>query len=131
MFTYILYPLLFFPVYVYKKFTKNKVLVTYKQKCDDEFVFTYNYGNNDDLYSELIGLNIINYELIDDIENKKIDIIVKFQEDNYDSKSQEGEIQEEIDDAKSSVGDSVENAKEYLKNNVVTFDEKDIMEKLD
>jgi hypothetical protein len=131
MFAYIFYPLLFFPVYIYKKFTKNKVLVTYKQKCDDEFVFTYNYGNNDDLYSELIGLNIINYELIDDIENKKIDIIVKFQEDNYDSKSQEGENQEEIDDAKSSVGDSVENAEEYLKNNVVTFNEKDMMEKLD
>lgn len=131
MFAYIFYPLIFFPVYVYKKITKNKVLMTYKQNNENEFVFTYNYGNNDDLYSELIGLNIINYELIDDIENKKIDIIVKFQEDKYDSKSQECEIQEEIDDAKSSVGDSVENAKEYLKNNVVAFDEKDIMEKLD
>lgn len=106
--------------------------MTYKQRNDDEFVFTYNYRNNDDLYSELMGLNIINYELIDDIENKKLDIVVKFNVNNEDSKSHEGEIREENDDdAQSSVGDSEENAKQYFKKNVVTFDEKDTILKLD
>lgn len=144
MFTYILYPLLFIPVYIYKKFTKNKVLVTYKQKCDDEFVFTYNYGNNNDLYEKLTDLNINNYDhfiVNDDIEKKKFEIVVKFKKlekcNHGDSKSQEGEVkelenedvqssvrdsEEEIkesfnDDVQSSVGDSEENAKQYLENN--------------
>lgn len=132
MFTYIFYPLLLIPVYIYKKLTKNKVLMTYKQRNDDEFVFTYNYRNNDDLYSELMGLNIINYELIDDIENKKLDIVVKFNVNNENYKSHEGEIREENDDdAQSSVGDSEENAKQYLKKNVIAFDHKDTILKLD
>ena len=128
MFTYILYPLLFFPVYIYKKFTKNKILVTYKQKCDDEFVFTYNYGNNNDLYEKLTDLNINNYDhfiVNDDIEKKKFEIVVKFKkrgkcnhEDNEDTKSQEGEIKELVnEDVQSSVGDSEENAKQYLEDN--------------
>ena len=128
MFTYILYPLLFIPVYIYKKFTKNKVLVTYKQKCDDEFVFTYNYGNNNDLYEKLTDLNINNYDhfiVNDDIDKKKFEIVVKFKklekcnhEDNEDVKSQEGEIKETVnEDVQSSVGDSEENAKEYLEDN--------------
>lgn len=128
MFTYILYPLLFIPVYIYKKFTKNKVLVTYKQKCNDEFVFTYNYGNNNDLYEKLTDLNINNYDhfiVNDDIEKKKFEIVVKFKklekcnhEDNEEVKSQEGEIKETVnEDVQSSVGDSEENAKEYLEDN--------------
>lgn len=128
MFTYILYPLLFIPVYIYKKFTKNKILVTYKQKCDDEFVFTYNYGNNNDLYEKLTDLNINNYDhfiVNDDIEKKKFEIVVKFKkkekcnhEDNEDTKSQEGEIKETVnEDVQSSVGDSEENAKQYLEDN--------------
>ena len=128
MFTYILYPLLFIPVYIYKKFTKHKVLVTYKQKCNDEFVFTYNYGNNNDLYEKLTDLNINNYDhfiVNDDIEKKKFEIVVKFKklekcnhEDNEEVKSQEGEIKETVnEDVQSSVGDSEENAKEYLEDN--------------
>lgn len=128
MFTYILYPLLFIPVYIYKKFTKNKVLVTYKQKCDDEFVFTYNYGNNNDLYEKLTDLNINNYDhfiVNDDIEKKKFEIVVKFKklekcnhEDNEEMNSQEGEIKETVnEDVQSSVGDSEENAKQYLEDN--------------
>ena len=128
MFAYIFYPLLFFPVYIYKKFTKNKVLVTYKQKCDDEFVFTYNYGNNNDLYEKLTDLNINNYDhfiVNDDIEKKKIEIVVKFKklekcnhEDNEEVNSQEGEIKELVnEDVQSSVGDSEENAKQYLEDN--------------
>jgi hypothetical protein len=128
MFTYILYPLIFIPVYIYKKFTKNKVLVTYKQKCDDEFVFTYNYGNNNDLYEKLTDLNINNYHhfiVNDDIEKKKFEIVVKFKklekcnhEDNEEVKSQEGEIKETVnEDVQSSVGDSEENAKQYLEDN--------------
>tara|TARA_Y100000389_G_C17288424_1_gene426707 strand:- start:210 stop:665 length:456 start_codon:yes stop_codon:yes gene_type:complete len=146
MFTYILYPLLFIPVYIYKKFTKNKVLVTYKQKCDDEFVFTYNYGNNNDLYEKLTDLNINNYDhfiVNDDIEKRMFEIVVKFKKlekcNHEDSKSQEGEIKESVnedvhssvgdseeikesvnEDVQSSVGDSEENAKQYLeKNNII------------
>lgn len=128
MFTYILYPLLFIPVYIYKKFTKNTVLVTYKQKCNDEFVFTYNYGNNNDLYEKLTDLNINNYDhfiVNDDIEKKKFEIVVKFKklekcnhEDNEEVNSQEGEIKELVnEDVQSSVGDSEENAKQYLEDN--------------
>ena len=129
MFTYILYPLLFIPVYIYKKFTKNTVLVTYKQKCNDEFVFTYNYGNiRNDLYEKLTDLNINNYDhfiVNDDIEKKKFEIVVKFKklekcnhEDNEEVNSQEGEIKELVnEDVQSSVGDSEENAKQYLEDN--------------
>ena len=144
MFTYILYPLLFIPVYIYKKFTKNKVLVTYEQKCDDEFVFTYNYGHNNELYEKLTDLNVNDYDHLiinDDIEKRRFEIVVKFKKSNTcnhdsckdeeldDSKSYEGDIHESKkdnnEDVQSSVGDSEENAKQYLKENVVTFNVSD------
>ena len=113
-----------------KKFTKNKVLVTYEQKCDDEFVFTYNYGHNNELYEKLTDLNVNDYDHLiinDDIEKRRFEIVVKFKKSNTcnhdsckdeeldDSKSYEGDIHESKkdnnEDVQSSVGDSEENAK--------------------
>lgn len=77
MYTYILFPLLFFPVYLYKRKMHKRITLSYDRVCTGEYIFTYKYEMNKGL-SLFKDININEYEhyVIDDPVNKEMKIFV-------------------------------------------------------